>query len=175
MKYIHQENDMKVLGITGHRPKKLYGYDDSHPGNLFIINAMGKFFEEYRPDKVITGMALGTDTWAAQWCIKMGIPFLAAIPTENQDIMWPLASQEKYKFLLTKAAETVLITPEIQGISISLPEAMQKRNEYMVDNSDSMLAIFGGSPSGTKNCLKYAKEKGKRIDIINPGDYYKHA
>jgi uncharacterized phage-like protein YoqJ len=162
---------MKVLGITGHRPKTLYGYNDEAPGNIFVIHAMGDFFKQYKPSKVITGMALGTDQWAAQWCIKLGIPFIAAIPFENQDNMWPEESKKKYQRILAKATEKIVVVPNCSPENIK--QAMQTRNMWMVDHSDSMLGVFGGSAGGTRNCLEYAKEKEKEIAIINPGDYYK--
>ncbi|KKM98507.1 hypothetical protein LCGC14_1157220 [marine sediment metagenome] len=164
-----------ILGITGHRPKKLYGYDDACPGNLFIINAMGEFFKEHWPNKVITGMALGADQWAAQWCIKLEIPFIAAVPTEGQENMWPEESKKKYQWLLERASTIVIVTPTNPGtkLDLTLSAKMQKRNEWIVDHSDSMLSVFGGYAGGTRNCLEYAKEKEKHIDIINPGDYYK--
>ena len=120
-------------------------------------------------------MALGTDQWAAQWCIKLEIPFIAAVPTEGQENIWPEESQKKYQWLLERAAEIVIVTPKDSSnqLAPSLSLIMQKRNEWMVDHSDSMLGVFGGYVGGTRNCLEYAKEKGKKIAIINPGDYYK--
>jgi uncharacterized phage-like protein YoqJ len=45
---------------------------------------------------------------------------------------------------------------------------MQKRNEYMVDNSDIVIAVWDGSKGGTYNCVKYAEKLGKKIIVINP-------
>jgi uncharacterized phage-like protein YoqJ len=45
---------------------------------------------------------------------------------------------------------------------------MQKRNEYMVDKCDKLLAVWNGTTGGTHNCIKYAKSKGKEIILLNP-------
>lgn len=45
---------------------------------------------------------------------------------------------------------------------------MQKRNEYMVDHSDKVIAVWDGSKSGTKNCIDYAKKVGKDIIFVQP-------
>ena len=45
---------------------------------------------------------------------------------------------------------------------------MQKRNEYMVDNSDYVIAVWNGKPSGTGNTVKYAKKKNKVALLVNP-------
>lgn len=48
------------------------------------------------------------------------------------------------------------------------PWLMQKRNEYMVDLADKVIAVWDGSKSGTANCVKYAEKTGKGIIRINP-------
>lgn len=45
---------------------------------------------------------------------------------------------------------------------------MQKRNEYMVNLADKVIAVWGGSSGGTANCVRYAKSVGKEIIIIKP-------
>jgi len=45
---------------------------------------------------------------------------------------------------------------------------MQKRNQFMVDNSRVIIAYWDGSKGGTKNCLDYALLKNKTIYQINP-------
>lgn len=45
---------------------------------------------------------------------------------------------------------------------------MQKRNEYMTDNSDIVIAVWDGSKGGTANCVRYAKKLNKEIIVINP-------
>ena len=44
---------------------------------------------------------------------------------------------------------------------------MDKRNRYMVDHADYILAVWNGCPSGTGNTVRYAHKKGKTIIVIN--------
>lgn len=45
---------------------------------------------------------------------------------------------------------------------------MLVRNRYMVDHSDTVLAIWNGEESGgTWQTIKYARSKNKKIDIIH--------
>jgi uncharacterized phage-like protein YoqJ len=158
-----------ILGVTGHRPQKLYGYDINAPGNVFVIYAIGDFLKAYKPDKVITGMAIGVDQFAAQWCVKLNIPFIAAVSFAGQESAWLEEARKKYKWLLTKAEEVVIVS----NGQVKINDAMNRRNEYIVDHCDTMLGVFGGYAGGTRNCLEYAQKKNKEISIINPGDYYK--
>lgn len=41
----------------------------------------------------------------------------------------------------------------------------QKRNEWMVDRSSLVIAVWNGQPSGTKNTIVYANRKG--IKVVN--------
>lgn len=159
-----------ILGVTGHRPQKMYGFKESDPANIFVIEAIRDFMKDLDIEKVNTGMALGVDQWVAQWAIAMNIPFVAMLPVEYPEKAWPEQSQKKYLKIMESASE-VLIAPS-EG-SESYGQLLQRRNEMIVDASDMMLGVYGGGPGGTRNCLDYAVEKSKEIRIINPGDYYK--
>ena len=41
----------------------------------------------------------------------------------------------------------------------------QVRNEWMVDHSNLVIAVFNGQKSGTQNTIKYAKKKN--VGIVN--------
>ena len=45
---------------------------------------------------------------------------------------------------------------------------MQKRNEYMVDNSDYVIAVWNGKLSGTGNTVRYATKNNKVVLLVNP-------
>ena len=47
-------------------------------------------------------------------------------------------------------------------------EVGNKYNKYMVDNSQIVIAVWNGKPSGTGNTVKYAQEQGKTVFIIDP-------
>ena len=42
----------------------------------------------------------------------------------------------------------------------------QIRNEWMVDHSAKVIAVFNGEKSGTGNTVKYAARKGVKISFI---------
>lgn len=157
------------LGITGHRPQKLYGFDESHPGNTYVINAIGNYLKKLEPEKVYLGMAIGSDQWAARWCVMLNIPFVGVIPFEHQDQKWPPEVQKMYR-KLRKKAESIHTVSESTDENVN--DVMQRRNMYIVDHSDQILGIFGGCKGGTQHCLEYAQRQNKPIDIISPGLYY---
>lgn len=152
-----------IIAFTGHRPDKLGGYKLPNPIYLHVCRQIDQKLRELKPTKVISGMALGVDQWAAYIAYKMVIPFVAAIPFEKQDAKWPHQSKETYNRLRKLASEEVIVSPG--GYSV---DKMQIRNEWMVDHCDKLIAIWDGSPGGTDNCINYAKSISKEIIFIDP-------
>lgn len=156
-----------IVSGSGHRPDKLpnkeTGYKLPNPTYIKVCQQIEKYLKEVKPEKVITGMALGYDMWLANIAYKLNIPFIAAIPFDKQESKWPESSQKTYHNLLKLASDKIIVSPG--GYS---PEKMQIRNQWMVDNCDQLLACFDGSSGGTANCIKYAESVKKPIFIINP-------
>jgi len=152
-----------IIAFTGHR--NLYGYDLSSPAYDSLRAEIIKLLQEHKPEKCISGMALGVDQLAAEICASLGIPFIAAVPFKGQEGVWNQESKDKYAELLGKAAEVVIVCEG--GYA---PWKMQKRNEYMCDNADAIIAVWNGSYGGTGNCVNYAEQIKKPIYRINPDE-----
>ena len=152
-----------IVAFSGHRPDKCGGYNLPNPTYLHICKEIDKALRQLKPEKVISGMALGVDQWAANIAFKLKIPVLAAVPFDGQEKKWPDKSQSIYRKLLNKASEIVVVSPP--GFT---KEKMQIRNRFLVDQSDLLIAIFNGSPGGTANCIEYAKHTNKKIIFIDP-------
>ena len=142
-----------VIGVTGHR--KLFHAKD------VILNQFDEKFKSINFSKVITGMALGFDQLVAEWCIENNIPFIAAIPFETQAKLWNPNQIKIYLNLLEKAEDIMVVSP---GEYASYK--LQVRNEWIVDNSDIVIAYCFQDKGGTYNCLQYAKRKSKPIQRL---------
>ena len=152
-----------IVAFTGHRPDKLGGYKLPNDTYIKVCQKIDEALTELKPEKVITGMALGVDQWAAAVAYRKKIPFLAASPFENQECKWPEASQKAYRLLRRLAAEEVIVCPG--GYEAS---KMQTRNEWMVDHCDLLIAVWNGTKGGTANCVQYAQSVARQILFINP-------
>ena len=47
------------------------------------------------------------------------------------------------------------------------PAVFQRRNRWLVDHSERVIAVFTGERGGTKNTLDYARRKGVECIIID--------
>lgn len=158
-----------TVAVTGHRPDKLYGYNMSDPRYMLLMSAIKGYLRKTRCTRAISGMALGTDLIFAIAVLElkkegMDISLTCAVPCRNHKAKWKKSAwTEKYDEILKEADEVVLVSdmPYNQFV-------MQQRNQWMVDRCDELLAVFDGSPGGTKNCIDYAASQDKKITVLFP-------
>ena len=146
----------KIVSITGHRPNKLFGYGKE--AEIKLIDFAFCILENHQPKKIITGMALGWDQAVAEVCIELQIPFIAAVPFKKQDSVWTTENKSQYQHLLEKSEDIFIVS---QGEYAAYK--LQVRNQWMVDNSEALLALWDGSSGGTCNCVSYAQKKSREI------------
>ena len=150
-----------TVAVTGHRPNKLNNEYNGGPLSDSILETMLVLIKEHGITHGISGMAIGVDQLWAMACTEAGIPFTAAVPCKGQEKVWPVKGQQIYQTLLARAEKVVYISEKYS------PECMQKRNVWMVDNSEAIISVWDGSSGGTKNCIRYAESKGIRIIPID--------
>ena len=85
-----------------------------------------------------------------------------AIPCEEQAVKWTEPQRDRYFWIAERCDKETLVQNHYDK------DCMQKRNRYMVDSSEIVIAVWNGNPSGTGNTVRYAQEKGKTIFVINP-------
>ncbi len=145
-----------ILAITGHRPfPKLGGYKIPNPIYTEVICGLQKMLIELKPDKTLSGMALGVDQWAAGVCMSMNIPYNAIIPFIGQESIWPSQAQLDYQALLNGADKVKYLFSGKPTTKQQAGMLLQQRNEWMVDHCDAVLAVWDGTSGGTANCIKY--------------------
>lgn len=155
-----------IVAGTGHRPDKLGGYAPHLERATYAMALTGLY--ETRPEWVISGMALGWDMALAEAADTMGIPFTAAIPFRGQDRFWNEKDQDRYHRLLGRASEVKIVThfdPLDALTAADVGAAMQRRNVWMVNNADLVLALWDGSNGGTRNCIRFADQAG--VPVLN--------
>ena len=154
--------------VTGHRPNKMYGYNINSEEWLALKERFKQLLIENNCDEAITGMALGVDTVFALAVLELkadgyDIKLHCAIPCRNHSCKWIKESVDQYNDILSKA-DVVKLVSDVDY----QPWVMQRRNEYMVDLADKVIAVWNGMKGGTANCVSYAKECGKEIIRILP-------
>ncbi len=164
----------KVCAFTGHRPQNLpFGFneDDERCKKLkkLLRYAIEKLIIEKGVTAFVSGMALGVDVYAAEIVLEMkkkyhNVKLEAAIPCETQAVKWREKDRDRYFNIVEQCDKETLLQTKYTT------DCMQKRNEYMVNKSDFLIAVWDGKPSGTGKTVKYAESVGKTVIRINPLD-----
>lgn len=157
--------------FTGHRPKGFpfeYGTDKKRrKAYLNMLEEKIKFvISFYGITNFISGMALGADLDFAEIVLKLRkhypVTLECAIPCPDQTLMWNGADKLRYESILKSADKINLISERYT------PDCMLKRNRYMVDKSEVLIAVFNGvERGGTWYTINYAKKNNKQIEIID--------
>ena len=157
--------------FAGHRPNKLpWGYNEKGISFFLFKSRLRKTIKESIKNGYnyfISGMALGSDMLCAEMVLSLkkkhpNIMLECAIPCINQTEKWLKDSIDRYNYILSKADKVTYVSnkPYFNG-------CMQKLNEYMIENSSLLIAVYNGSSGGTKQTINYARKHKIHIKIIN--------
>lgn len=148
--------------FTGHRPEKVVGSEGKIIIELRkeILQAIDDGYRVF-----LTGMSRGVDLWAADIVIELrrynkDLKLMCAIPFEGMEDCWPVDWKKHYN-LVRKQADHVQVLSDRYS-----PDVYQNRNQWLVNHSSRLIAVFNGEPSGTGNTIQYAKEQGIPVEII---------
>lgn len=159
------EKRKRRLCFTGHRPEKLHS-DESAVCTVLsnaIDAAIADGFVTF-----ITGMARGVDIWAAEIVLARKadnpeIRLICALPHPDFEKKWSAAWQARFTAVLQQADLVRTICPAFSMASYQI------RNEWMVDHSARVIAVYNGMPGGTRKTLAYAKEQQVPVIVLSYG------
>ena len=165
-------NINESLCFTGHRPQKLTGFKASD--NKELLLALKDMIVDHIENKGVTtfisGMALGIDIWSARIVIALReskyphIKLVSAIPCANQYSIWKDQKVvDEWNYIVENADVVHYVSDEPYTAW-----CLQKRNEWMVDNSSHIISVWDGTAGGTSNCIKYAHKHNKKVLNLNP-------
>lgn len=170
------EKEMKsnTACLTGHRPKSLpWGYDEDKLSCIKFKQDIKEIFIgaiNYGINTFLTGMAEGFDMIGAEILLELknnyNIKVVAVIPCLNQEAKWKQSQQKRYKRILLQCNETIVLSKTYYT------NCMNDRNKYMVEHSNVCIACWNGKPSGTSNTIRFAKNAGCKVKIIDVNKYY---
>jgi uncharacterized phage-like protein YoqJ len=145
------------VGITGHRPERI---SEPEP----IKDLISEAIQHFGATRFYQGMAAGVDLWSAKEAWKLKISYVCVKPWAGHKPR--IADQIEYEKVVKHSLHVVNVTDyeEYPGAWV-----YQKRNEWIVDEVDAMIAVWDGKPyGGTFNCVRYAVENDRLVMRIDP-------
>lgn len=161
-----------VCAFTGHRPKSFpWGYNENAPSCVMLKEVLAvqiSALAERGVTDFLSGMSQGVDLWCAQIVLDLrkknpALKLHAILPCEGQESKWTVSAQEHYHSILKQANEVVHVGKEYSR------NCMLERNRWLVEHSSILLAVYNGVfRSGTGATIRYARQLGRNIYILNP-------
>lgn len=158
---------MDKYSFTGHRPKLLGGYGTEAQKRLHKF-AHRQLLKMDSDIIIYQGCALGWDMAVATAAIAQGHKVVSCVPFLGFNAQWPVSSVWDLDVILNKSHEVIVVTSKEDWLHMDGQAgfALNKRNHFMVDNTDKLLALSCGAPSGTENCIEYALRNKKPVQYL---------
>lgn len=166
-----------VCAITGHRPTRFpWKYKENNTGCKRLkkrIHDQVIVLYEQGVRQFWVGGALGVDMWAGEIILRLkeqpeygDIQLRMALPFEGYEKDWDERSKKRLTFLIQHSEQVVTVGQEGEPPAV----CYRKRNEYMVDHADCLLAVYDDTTprSGAGMTVSYAKRKGLSVIVIQP-------
>lgn len=161
----------KCCAFTGYRPAKLpWGYDEKDAGCVefkFRLRESLEYLIGQGYVDFLSGGALGFDLMAAEMVLSLRekypwIRLVMVIPFDGQADKWADAQRRRWLAVIEASDRVVHISHGYErGVFF-------RRNHYMVERADLLLAAFDGQPGGTAGTIEYAKRHGVRVLRLLP-------
>lgn len=164
----------KKCCFTGYRPSKLpylkEPFSEEYQRLYLTLTECVKAAVKLGYDYFISGFAEGIDMMAAEIVLGLkregyDIKLEAAIPAMNQTDGWDDLSRGIYFMLYDQADRRVCVDKVLNNYSFL------RRDEYMVKESDLVIAVYDGKKGGTSYTVNYARKKNRDLWIIDPKDF----
>ena len=167
---------LKSCAITGHRPTRFkFKYNEDYSGckrlKKWLHDQFAALYEQ-GVRRFLVGGALGVDMWSGEILLEMkqqpeyaDIELVIILPHPGHDERWDKRSKRRMAFLLEHCTEHLTTGTD------SSAESYYKRNRYLVDHSDCLVAVYDNDRnvrSGTGMTVRYAEKKGKPVVMIHP-------
>ena len=165
------ESACRVCALTGYRPQKMpWGEDERDPRcaefkfrlREALEYLIGQGYTDY-----LSGGALGFDLMAAEIVLSLRekypwVRLIMVIPFDGQADRWPPEQRQRRQRIIEASDRVIHISHAYEkGV-------LFRRNHYMVNAAELVLAVFDGRPGGTAHTVAYAHSRGVKVLRLPP-------
>lgn len=167
----------KSCAVAGCRPTRFkFKYNEDYSlckrVKNVMLNQFKRLYDEENVRRFYVGGTLGVDMWAGEILLRLketlgyeDIELVVVIPFLGHDEKWDERSKKRLSFLIQHSTEHLVIGKQ------DCKESYIKRNCYMIDHADYLVAVCDKDYSlqyKEIQMVKYAKEKKIPIVYIHP-------
>lgn len=149
--------------LTGHRPDA-FTAEEATWSRRELFKTLKRLKAFHGIEEVISGFALGADTWWAEFALQLELPLAAYIPFEAQSSRWPAREQKIWRDLRNQAHREVVLGDEYQVW------LLHARNDAMIKDAELCVAVWKQTKDkgGTFSAVKKIRKQGKPLILLDP-------
>lgn len=161
----------RACAFTGYRPQKLpWGSDERDVRCLefkFRLRESLEYLIGQGYVDFLSGVALGFDMIASEIVLSLRekypwIRLIVVIPFDGQADRWTEVQRRRRTTIIEKSDKVVRISHAYdRGVFF-------RRNHYLVNAADLVLAAYDGQPGGTAKTVEYAHRQGVKVVRLPP-------
>ena len=164
---MQKRHNLKTVAFTGHRPEKLPWGNNENSSEALMYKFRLRETLEYLIGlgyvNFMSGAARGFDTIAAEIVISLRevypwIRLTVVLPCADQAARWSPEERARWENIVHNS-------DHVETMARSFDKGcMFRRNRYLVDNADMLLAAYDGvSRGGTAMTVDYARKSGVKV------------
>ena len=166
-----------IVSLTGHRPDKISGWAEARGAievaiRKSLAEEIQRLVNEQGATTFMSGMAPGFDLWAADEVLRLraerkigeSVRLVLAVPYPDFDRSFASEYRALYESVMANADEVIYVSPGYHR------GCYTRRNDFLTESADLVLAYYEGSEGGTRYTCRKAEKVGKKvINIYNRG------
>lgn len=162
-----QASSIKTVAFTGHRPEKLPWGSDEASSDALLYKFRLREALEYLIGKgyvnFMSGAARGFDTMAAEMVLSLReiypwVKLIVVLPCADQSARWKDEDRVRWENIVWNSDHVETLAEKYDR------GCMFRRNRFLVDHSDIVLAAYDGiSTGGTAMTISYAHSRNVRV------------
>lgn len=167
-----------IVSFTGHRPDKISAWRGApERTELAIRKRTAEAILELAREGATTfmsGMAPGFDLWAADEVLRLRaegqigaeVRLVLAVPYPSFERSFGVEYRPLYEYIMARADEVVYVSPGYHH------GCYQRRNAFLADGADVVLAYYEGTEGGTRQTMRMAAKQGRRVINLHQGELF---
>ncbi len=158
----------RTVGGTGHRTQHLT-LEQRYWAESEAVRVARKVRDEHGCTTIVSGLAIGWDTWWALAALDVGLKLWAHVPYMSQPSRWSDAEREVWVHLWERADETTVYGPDPTTKAAAV-RLLHARNDGMLSVSDAMACLWLPSQrrGGTYSAVRKVAARGMPAIHLDP-------
>ena len=161
-----------LVAVVGLRPPELGGYGDSEVAaevRAKLAEILAAKREMHENLVVLTGLGLGSEQLGAEAALDAGVPYVAVLPYPDADSVWPAASRDRFRSLLERASNQVLLQRKRPESRQQAGGALARRDAFLVRNADEAIAVWDGRDQAVGRLVRSFEDRlGDDVWVLEP-------